>query len=563
MKGKDWHYRVLFLALLASFFMYNIGKLYGFEMFPDEFGYWSYAAKLSGYDWSNVVSLGSYYSFGYSIILYPIFKLITDSVIAYRMAVGLNFLFLAISFLLLTRLSKKLINTPEKNSIEFYVMIAITYPAWLYYARTTMTETIVMLLYIIICMLTYQYLKEANIRILLALVVANTYIYTVHMRTVGIVIANLIVILIYQGRRICTKDRKNVQRILYGFVIATIMSLVMLLTITQIKKYISVNLYASNEIFVRNDYKGQIDKVKGLFTLQGFYNLLVSINGKVLYLGLASFGLFYHGVAFAVKKVIQQKNLFYFFILLATVGEIAITSIYISGVGSRIDGLTYGRYNEQILPIFMVLGCVAITREKHVWKNTAKLLCMQIPMMGILLYVINQYHVTNMHVYMSLGISYLYDAQHFEPIRFHIEALGMGILLTVLVTAVVYNEYKRCQKWLLLCVVLMQILLAMRLVQTVSGECQLAAFRDVQLADFIQEKQKENIQIVYLKQEEQSYIDSIQFRIRDAKIIIKEDSSQLTQDDFVVTDFNNIKIEELKENYTYWRTMGHLAIFYN
>ena len=36
------------------------------SLFPDEFGYWAPAAEMLGWDWSESVSLGSYYSFGYS-----------------------------------------------------------------------------------------------------------------------------------------------------------------------------------------------------------------------------------------------------------------------------------------------------------------------------------------------------------------------------------------------------------------------------------------------------------------------------------------------------------------
>ena len=84
--------------------MYSIGHIYGFELIPDEFGYWTYASTLSGCDWSDIVSIGSYYSFGYTLILYPIFRLFKDSIYVYRTAVTINFMLMIIAYAVLMRI---------------------------------------------------------------------------------------------------------------------------------------------------------------------------------------------------------------------------------------------------------------------------------------------------------------------------------------------------------------------------------------------------------------------------------------------------------------------------
>lgn len=60
-------------VILLCFYGFGIGSIYGFSIFPDEFAYWAYAAGMSGYDWSDITSLGSYYSYGYSLVLFPVF----------------------------------------------------------------------------------------------------------------------------------------------------------------------------------------------------------------------------------------------------------------------------------------------------------------------------------------------------------------------------------------------------------------------------------------------------------------------------------------------------------
>ena len=55
---------IVVMTFILAVFFYGIGRVYGFSLFPDEFGYWASAAKAAGYDWSEISSLGSYYSFG-------------------------------------------------------------------------------------------------------------------------------------------------------------------------------------------------------------------------------------------------------------------------------------------------------------------------------------------------------------------------------------------------------------------------------------------------------------------------------------------------------------------
>ena len=103
---QDIRFVVVFIVFsLVCLCMYGLHRIYGFSLFPDEFGYWASAAKVLGYDFSEVASIGSYYSFGYSLILLPILHLLSDSVLAYRCAVVVNLLLQILSFFILGRRS--------------------------------------------------------------------------------------------------------------------------------------------------------------------------------------------------------------------------------------------------------------------------------------------------------------------------------------------------------------------------------------------------------------------------------------------------------------------------
>ena len=88
-KHKEAFQILLIMLIMILVLGYGLGRIYGFVLFPDEFGYWAHAAGILGYDWSSITSLGSYYSFGYSVILIPIMALFNNAVIA---EAGLSYL---------------------------------------------------------------------------------------------------------------------------------------------------------------------------------------------------------------------------------------------------------------------------------------------------------------------------------------------------------------------------------------------------------------------------------------------------------------------------------------
>ncbi|MDE6913877.1 MAG: hypothetical protein K2P35_09310, partial [Lachnospiraceae bacterium] len=45
-----FQYLLLFVVLIFSICQYSIYRLYGFTIYPDEFGYWASAAQWIGHD---------------------------------------------------------------------------------------------------------------------------------------------------------------------------------------------------------------------------------------------------------------------------------------------------------------------------------------------------------------------------------------------------------------------------------------------------------------------------------------------------------------------------------
>lgn len=62
---------------------------------------------------------------------------------------------------------------------------------------------------------------------------------------------------------------------------------------------------ASEELLQYNDYSGQWGKLKVLFSPGGMKNFLAGCIAKMLYLGLATYGIAYWGIYFLTIKVIS------------------------------------------------------------------------------------------------------------------------------------------------------------------------------------------------------------------------------------------------------------------
>lgn len=106
--SKSAVYLLFIILLCFCLCQYGLQRLFGFSLFPDEFGYWAPAAEMLGWDWSESVSLGSYYSFGYSLILTPVLYFVKDSITAYRTAVVLNMILMCAGLCLLYSLMRML-----------------------------------------------------------------------------------------------------------------------------------------------------------------------------------------------------------------------------------------------------------------------------------------------------------------------------------------------------------------------------------------------------------------------------------------------------------------------
>ena len=547
---------------------HGISKSYGFYFPADEFGYWSYAAGLAGYDWSDIASLGSYYSYGYSLILLPVFLIFKDGVIAYRAAMVVNIALLAVCFFILQKMGR-----------TFYAAAAVFYPTWLFYAGTTFAEILLVTLYLTTCMLLLKYLQTDNKRYMALMLAAMFYMYLVHLRAIGVLVSGTAVLLLYNIRKysirkyIMRNGGRKVRSVLVPAAAAAVILAVGLLMGLFIKNYWTGMVYGDTADTLKNanDYAGQFEKIAYIFSIDGLKNLIISVSGKILYLGLASYGIAYFGIIYAVRRV-RERKYFPLFVLLTTAAALMICAIYTIRPG-RVDTLTYGRYHEYVMPVLLMMGIKELGSKAVSAKRTMCRIAVMLELEAVMTWLVtaslNENGQTSFFGNTICGISWLYNPQDFEPVSYYWKVYLTGAVLTVAVCmGIWWTVRRRGREILLMLLVTMQIVIGIRLSSMYIDDSRLGCFRDTLLREVIYELNPEGSREVYYSTEGNAFgnIGILQFMMRDTPIhIVKTDYDLDSQneEDLLLIDFRSDQGEALAEKYDSHLTSGHFALYYN
>ena len=573
-------YVALFLALIFCLFQYGIMRIFGFSLFPDEFGYWAPAAKALGWDWSDTTSLGSYYSFGYSLLLAPILYFVKDSIAAYRVAVGLNVVLMAAGLVLLCRILEKLFVGTAKSRLVLIGGIAALYPVWIFYTQLTMTEALLLFLYVLVCYLFLCFLEKPGMAAGGSLAAALAYMYFVHMRSIGTVLAVCIALFLLV---VWKRDKR------YGKWMAVSLVVLCLFFVLGggLKEALISGLYQGSSGVQYNDYSGQWGKLAYLFSLRGLWDFLLGLVGKILYLSLATYGLGIWGVWYIVKRVWrvfrqgrtdgEKTDFFWVFLLLSLLGQMMVTCIYTIGSNeadiNRVDLFVHGRYNDMLMPMLMAVGIWAMGNSRKIVQGTGLAMGCQALCSWIVWAEVVRTGIDDIDGFLMVGMCYTFRNGTFQPDTFFLRAWLLGTGLTVLFAGCIWivQRFKEAEM-LLLFLAFLQVGLAV-----LAGEHYIYwgnafAYGDIQVADKlleVLEDAEEDTRVVHFyDKEELQYIELVQFRLRDKRVeiltreeqgrlegIVKDGTILITQDTYAYN-------EELKKIYRkYWQS-GHLVLFY-
>lgn len=538
MKTKDWKHRmklvkrnryiIFILIIFACVFQYGIGKICGFTLYPDEFGYWASAARVVGYDWSEVASLGSYYSFGYSLMLIPVLLIFKDGILAYKAAVLINILLMIAGFFTIQRITATLFPKMDKGKMVFISAVAVCYPPWIFYSQMTMSEALLCFVFLLIVFFFCRFVKKPGIVSALCLSVLLIYIYCVHMRTVGIVIACVITLLMW--KRQIFPDKKALTVFLLGFLIAAAGAIVLKkCTVTEVFSY------ADSKMLMGNDYGSQWHKFQEILTIDGFSIFIKGLLGKVYYMGVASFGLFYWAFAWCMnqsrrmlvklqkRKKTEISECVGMFLLLAVIGELLISSVFMYK-SSVIDCLVYGRYTDFLVPILMVIGIVAMSKCRGWFWLSIFIGLWNGFLTMVLLNFIDEQKLLGIRGYHIAGISYLLNENSQNVKEFFWNTWWLGFIAVLVTAGIIRLAFKwNTSEFFLVILLFVEIFAGLQISEHYTYRVNNANFEDRVIVDAISEQIEEENNIYYLNEGSEPFIDYIQMQFPEESIhVIKE-----------------------------------------
>lgn len=520
----------------------NISELHGMTMLHDEFGYWANAAFFAGYDWSGIAFISPYYSYGYSILLTPLFWLADTPIVMYRTAIALNGVFYAGAFLLSYWCGKKLYPQAKKWMVMLVCFVVSLYCNNLVQTNMAWAEALLYFLFWALLATMMQYVNTGRLRWLLAVCLEIVYMYMVHQRTLGVLVAVAFTIIL----RLAMRHKKEAKKI----AIAAAAIVCMLGIGALVKHYLQDNMWMwqDAEVAGRNDYSGQLEKVMALITSRdGIKNFFLSLGGKVFYVLVCGCGLVYWSVLELVKYLKRKQGDLYnytsVFLLLSFLFTTGIVTIYVAGAGTRVDTLMYGRYTEFLIGPFLMLGLLRLLLCKSTWVQYLGFAAL-LHACGIVVYGdLEGRTVFTQLQSVAAGI--------FFDIETSIYRMGLALAVILLLSFVMYLLNRSGKKWLGICscgvIVLFWHVCAENAIALEITPCQEWIKNISYVSDAIEAIDKD-LPIYFIQDETQAHvnwrIENLQYLMPEKKICqIERSQLQNIEEEYLLLQFSTAGID--------------------
>lgn len=366
---KKWY--ICYIIIIILVLLYNIHILKD-PYFTDEIGYWAAGALFSGHDWSGVISYLPYYGYGYGIFLALFFGL-HDSVKMFHGAVLLNIVFVIGIFFNNNFILKILFINMSSQKRTMIAFASSMYASNIVYAHMTLCEVCLTFFFSLMVLVVCRICQKVNIKGIMGLSILLAFLTAIHLRALVLVIAALILFVFMS-----VSKRWNIKYLIcFGLCLISLMAAVFF-----IKNYIINNLYTNQETLSYISYNDnipvQLSRLQGIFQLKWWMGFFKSVIEKVFYLSLSSYFVFDFAIFYIIlfllnikiKTEFESYNYpIYFFLFVAALGIIFFDGLVAGNV--RIDQLLYGRYMENIMPVFLSIGLAYLS---DIRTNIAKIL---------------------------------------------------------------------------------------------------------------------------------------------------------------------------------------------
>jgi hypothetical protein len=187
---------------------------------------------------------------------------------------------------------------------------------------------------------------------------------------------------------------------------------------------------------------------------------------------------------------------------------------------------------------------------------------------------INRYGLTNIHGYVMVGMSYLYDGNQNEPVKFMWHAYLFGIIITLFIIVVCSVRIEKL-RWIMHGVfIVIELILSVRAATLFTDAAAIGTYRDLTISAKIESllnDDMDNRRIIYITEDDESFISTLQFVMRDEEITLlplkgsieEYTREELNESDILVLYYKSIFSDEAGKMFSSSMLNGHFYIYYN
>ena len=533
---------IIVLISLACF----MPKACGIFFPQDEFGYWGNAARLTGYDWSELLAKQSSYAYGYSLLLLPLMRVFSKPILMYKAALCLNVILTVVASGMISGLILRLDKDFERSKMDTLIICLISslFPPLLIYMHYTIAESLIFVEFYALChvMLDISDGRIDAVRLISGGVIGLIMILT-HYRTVGLLFIFFVCVILSFLFGKSDEDKNKQQRITtLGPILFAVLMTVAMFVCGHIGIY-----------FGKREYD-----------LAGLAAFAAGIIGKLLYIGCSTFGLGLIGVYFIFK---ERSRAFNFFIMLGLIYMIFLGSFYFSKAPAfvRLDHIIYGRYDELFIPLLIYFGLSYMLDAKRSGKVVMGTVIIMGAIAVLLTFFVNKAGITEYVRDFVSGVDWMFlgkmpmIADVYER-PFIIASIGLGALYYFL-------NNKGARAFVMSLVVLIFIAVAFFMTYEHVYTYQEMDASDLEISDEVKTQLDNGKKLYFLDSPYNDYINLMQFWLMDTPIHITEgldaNAYDTPPDAVVITHSNYEDPEQLLKRYSHNESSAHFVIYYN
>ncbi len=361
------------LLLILMCGLYRLSMHFGICILDDEFAYWGMGAQMSGLDWSELLSTTSFYSYGYGILLIPLYLTGLPVAVMYQIAIIINTGLVMGSFALAYWVASQVFTTVDKKLLALAALLVTLYSNNIVQMHIGWGECTLYCLFWLIMALICRIIQRKKLIDMILLAIAAVYIYTVHNRALGVLVTVVAFMIFFYLLSLAEKNPRH------HFLAGLLCIVVLFLAASWFRQYTIDNWYANNAIISVNDYSGNVPKVKELTSLSKLWDLFISFAAKSFAQATASFLLIIPPVIITIgytgKSLIGRllrrpqpawslRDWMFLGGTAAYLLELAISAFYKSSPTITAHNFFYSRYSDfAIGPLILFGFCLLIEQR--------------------------------------------------------------------------------------------------------------------------------------------------------------------------------------------------------